>query len=82
VGLECLRTQRPEPMAGERAPKELRHAVRAGNLEAVKKHVVGGKYKDAISNPKVGSTLLFASAQVSPRWPNEGRALSIFLFDR
>ena len=51
-------------MGGERAPKELRHAVRAGNLEIVKKHVVGGKYKDAISNPKVGSTLLFASAQV------------------
>jgi hypothetical protein len=51
-------------MGGERAPKELRHAVRAGNLEVVKKHVVAGKYKDAISNPKVGSTILFASAQV------------------
>ena len=50
---------------GERAPKELRHAVRAGNLEVVKKHVVDGKYTDAISNPKVGSTILFASAQVS-----------------
>jgi hypothetical protein len=52
-------------MGGERAPKELRHAVRAGNLELVKKHVAGGKYTDAISNPKVGSTILFASAQVS-----------------
>lgn len=52
-------------MGGERAPKELRHAVRAGNLELVKKHVKGGKYTDAISNPKVGSTILFASAQVS-----------------
>jgi hypothetical protein len=52
---------------GERAPKELRHAVRAGNLEVVKKHVVDGKYTDAISNPKVGSTILFASAQVSER---------------
>ena len=53
-------------MGGERAPRELRHAVRAGNLDLVKKHVAGGKYTDAISNPKVGSTILFASAQVSP----------------
>ena len=52
-------------MGGERAPKELRRAVRAGNLEVVKQHVVNGKYTNAISNPKVGSTILFASAQVS-----------------
>ncbi len=51
-------------MASERAPKELRHAVRKGDLNVVKKFVTGGKYKNAISNPKVNSTILFASAQV------------------
>ena len=52
-------------MSSERAPKDLRHAVRKGDLAVVKKFVTAGKYKDAISNPKVNSTLLFASAQVS-----------------
>jgi hypothetical protein len=49
----------------DRAPKELRHAVRKGDLAVVKKFVKDGKYCDAISNPEVNSTILFASAQVS-----------------
>eukprot|EP01047_Picozoa_sp_COSAG01_P014300 COSAG01_NODE_694_length_14205_cov_228.163122_3_plen_72_part_00 len=61
-----MRHSLPAIMA-ERAPKELRHAVRKGDVTTVKRLVTGGKYRNAISNPKVQSTILFASAQVGLR---------------
>eukprot|EP01051_Picozoa_sp_SAG22_P013520 SAG22_NODE_1525_length_4227_cov_3.189196_3_plen_105_part_00 len=48
------------------ASRELRRAVRGGDLAAVKALVNGKEVANQISNAHVGSTLLFAAVQVRP----------------
>lgn len=59
------------------ASRDLRRAVRSGDLAAVKTMVNGKGMANQISNAHVGSTLLFAAVQVRRGRPARCRPLPL-----